>query len=179
LVGPDGEPHAWLDPIRVRDTLAPRLAAWLTALDPAGESHYTGNLAGFQQRLTDLDAEIRALLAAAPGRHYVAYHAAWRPFAARYALEEVGVVEERPGAEPSPRELARLVNAARRAAVPAILVEPQLDARAARVIAAEFDGSTVMVDPLGDPSVPERASYQALLRFDARAFARALGGGEP
>jgi hypothetical protein len=33
----------------------------------------------------------------------------------------------------------------------------------------------VLVDPLGDPDDPERASYESLLRFDARAFARALG----
>jgi len=32
----------------------------------------------------------------------------------------------------------------------------------------------VMADPYGDPRVPERASYAALLRFDADAFRSAL-----
>jgi hypothetical protein len=34
----------------------------------------------------------------------------------------------------------------------------------------------VLVDGLGDPAVPERGSYAALLRFDAQAFRRALAG---
>ena len=105
----------------------------------------------------------------------MAYHGAWRSFATRYGLREIGVIEKRPGQEPSPRELARLVDAARDAGVGAILVEPQLDPRTARVIADEFAGETVLVDPLGDPEDRERASYETLLRFDARAFARALG----
>lgn len=175
LVGPEDEPHAWLDPIRVRDSLAPRIAEWLVALDGDGRAHYAAALADFQRRLTALDAEIRRDLGRAPGRAYVAYHGAWRSFAARYGLREIGVIEKRPGQEPSPRELARLVDAARDAGVGAILVEPQLDPRTARVIADEFAGETVLVDPLGDPEDRERASYESLLRFDARAFARALG----
>jgi zinc transport system substrate-binding protein len=106
----------------------------------------------------------------------VAFHGAWDAFARRYALEQAGVVETAAGQEPSPRTVADVVETARRLGVPAILVEPQLPARAARVIAAEFGGTTVEVDPLGDPGDPERASYEALLRFDARRFRAALGG---
>jgi ABC-type Zn uptake system ZnuABC Zn-binding protein ZnuA len=89
------------------------------------------------------------------------------------------VVEEFAGEEPTPRELGLLVRAARRAGVSAILVEPQLPARVAQAIAGEFGGGTVLVDPLGDPRDPERDSYAELLRFDARAFAHALGGEAP
>jgi len=168
------DPHVWLDPIRVRDVLAPAIAARLAALDPAGAADTAARLAGFQERLTRLDAELRAALAG-PRRGYVAFHAAWRYFGARYELEEIGVVEEAPGEEPTPRELASLAAAARGAGVRAILVEPQLDPRVARTLAAEFGGTTVLVDPNGDPTDPERARYESLLRWNARAFARALG----
>ena len=60
--------------------------------------------------------------------------------------------------------------------MPAILVEPQLPTRLAETVAAEFGATTVLVDPLGDPADPARASYEALLRFNAAAFRRALGG---
>lgn len=166
------DPHVWLDPIRVRDVLAPAIAERLAALDP--EADTAARLAAFQERLTGLDAALRAELAG-PRRGYVAFHAAWRYFGARYGLEEVGVVEEAPGEEPSPRELASLAAAARAAGVRAILIEPQLDPRVARTLAAEFGGTTVLVDPNGDPADPERARYEALLRWNARAFARALG----
>jgi len=168
------DPHVWLDPIRVRDVLAPAIADRLARIDPAGAADTAARLAGFQERLTRLDAELRAELAG-PQRGYVAFHAAWRYFGARYELEEIGVVEEAPGEEPTPRELASLAAAARRTGVRAILVEPQLDPRVARTLAAEFGGTTVLVDPNGDPTDPERARYEPLLRWNARAFARALG----
>jgi ABC-type Zn uptake system ZnuABC Zn-binding protein ZnuA len=169
------DPHVWLDPIRVRDALGPAIAARLVALDAEGAAAYAARLADFQARLARLDAELRAALAG-PRRAYVAFHPAWRYFGARYGLEEVGVVEESAGEDPTPRELAALVAAARRAAVPAILVEPQLDPRVARTLAAEFGATTVLVDPNGDPSDPARARYEDLLRWNARAFAGALGG---
>jgi zinc transport system substrate-binding protein len=65
---------------------------------------------------------------------------------------------------------------ARSAGIPAILIEPQLSPRIAEVIAAEFGGGTVLVDPLGDPTEPARSTYEELMRFNARAFAKALGG---
>lgn len=168
------DPHVWLDPIRVRDVLAPALAARLARLEPGAAREIAARLAGFQERLTGLDAELRAGFAGT-ARRYVAFHAAWRYFGARYGLEEVGVVEEAAGEDPTPRDLARLVAAARAAGVRAILVEPQLDPRVAQTLAAEFDGTTVLVDPVGDPTDPERSSYEALLRWNAVAFGRASG----
>lgn len=168
------DPHVWLDPIRVRDVLAPAIATRLEDLDPAHAADTAARLADLQARLTRLDAELRAMLAGRQ-RGYVAFHAAWRYFGARYGLEEIGVVEEAPGEEPGPRELAELVAAARAANVGAILIEPQLDPRVARTLAEEFGATTVMVDPNGDPTDPARAGYEALLRWNARAFALALG----
>ena len=174
-----GDPHCWLDPLRVRDVIAPAIADRLRRADPGRASDFALRLDGLQKRLTALDAEIRATLAEASGRRYVAFHPAWRYFADRYDLIEVGVVMEFAGEEPTPRALVALIEAARAHELPAILVEPQMDPRVGRTLAAEFDAVTVTVDPLGDPSDPERASYEALMRWNARAFARALGGRAP
>lgn len=174
--GGRSDPHAWLDPLRVRDAIAPALSRRLAALDPDGRQRYAELERDFAGRLTALDREIRELLTAGEGRGYVAFHNAWRYFAQRYGLVELGVVQEFGGEEPTPGELVALVRAARAASVPAILVEPQLDPRIARTLAAEFGGGTVTVDPLGDPTDPGRDGYEDLMRYNARAFARALGG---
>jgi ABC-type Zn uptake system ZnuABC Zn-binding protein ZnuA len=168
------DPHAWLDPIRVREAVVPALAARLAELDPEGRADYERAAREAGERLGALDAEVRATLSGR-GRHFVAFHAAWRYFAARYGLEEVGVVEEAPGEEPTPRELARLVARARAARVPAILVEPQLSPRVAEALASELGARIVRVDPNGDPTDPERDTYPELMRWNARAFASALG----
>lgn len=168
------DPHVWLDPVRVRDSIVPALVAALVARDGEGRAVYERNAWEFRAHLDALDAELRRTLAG-HGTRFVAFHAAWRYFAARYGLEEVGVVEEAPGEEPAPRALAALVTRAREAGVPAILVEPQLSPRVAKVLAAEFGATTVLVDPNGDPTDPERSHSAALMRWNARAFARALG----
>ncbi len=170
----DVDPHVWTDPLRVRDAIAPGVAHALIELDVKGEAHYREHLANFQRRLSELDAEIRALLTRAPQRNYVSFHAAWRYFAARYGLTEVAVVQETGGEEPAPGELARLVRTAAAKQVTTILIEPQLNPELARVLAAEFGGRTILVDPLGTPAVKERANYVDLMRFNARNFARAL-----
>jgi ABC-type Zn uptake system ZnuABC Zn-binding protein ZnuA len=167
------DPHVWLDPVRVRDALAPALAAALARADPEAAPGYAARLAAFQASLERLDAELRAALAGR-GRRYVAYHAAWRYFAQRYGLEEVGVVQAFAGEEPTPRELAALVAAARGAQVRGVLVEPQLASAVARALARELGVPLVPADPLGDPTDPARSTYAGLLRFDAAAFARAL-----
>ncbi len=175
-VAPD--PHVWLDPIRVRDIIAPALSSRLAELDPSGGPAYAARLEAFRARLAELDREIREQLAG-PQRSYVTFHPAWRYFAARYGLEEIGVVERSPGEGPTPRELASLVAAAKRRRVPAILVEPQLDSRVALTLAREFGATVVLVDPNGDPADPARARYEDLMRWNAVAFRRALGGPEP
>jgi ABC-type Zn uptake system ZnuABC Zn-binding protein ZnuA len=172
------DPHAWLDPIRVRDTLVPALAAKLTALDPPGRAHYEASRDALVQRLGTLDAEIRTVLAG-HGRRFLAFHGAWRYFARRYQLEEVGVIEEAPGEEPTPRELGALARSARDARVSAILVEPQLNPRIAQMLARDLGIALVTVDPNGDPADPARASYTGLMLWNAHAFARALGGAAP
>ena len=91
-----------------------------------------------------------------------------------FGVLDWAVVQEFAGEEPTPRELANMVRAARRASIPAILVEPQLDPRLARTLSEEFGGITVMVDPLGDPEGRDRSTYRGLMRFNALAFVRAM-----
>ncbi len=170
------DPHFWLDPIRVRDAVVPVIVEHLIEADPAGKEYYEKRGQDFHKRLTALDVQVRRELAKAKGRKYVAFHNAWVYFSERYNVEEVAVVQEFAGEEPTPREVAALVQGAREAGIRNILVEPQFSPRVAQTIASEFGGGTVMVDPLGDSGDPARSSYEKLMLFNARAFAQALGG---
>ena len=49
-VHPDGNPHLWLDPLRLRE-MAETVAEGLTRADPAGAEHYASRLADYQRRL--------------------------------------------------------------------------------------------------------------------------------
>jgi ABC-type Zn uptake system ZnuABC Zn-binding protein ZnuA len=171
-----GDPHVWLDPLRVRDRILPALTGFLAGLFPAESDGVRARAAALSDSLTALDAEIRRLLADVPERRFVATHDAWGYFAEAYDLRPLGSVYERPGQEPSARGLARLVERARAAGVTTILTEPQLASTAAEALAAELGVEVRVVDPLGGPGVEGREDYFEMMRFNARAFREALGG---
>jgi zinc transport system substrate-binding protein len=170
-----GDPHIWLDPVLVRDTVLPRIVDFLAEIAPSEASAMRYRASLLADSLTVLDQEIRDLLSEATRREFVATHDAWAYFCDRYELESLGSLYERPGHEPSARGLADLIEAARGANLTAVLTEPQLAATAARALAQELGAEIVVVDPLGGPGLEGREGYMDMMRFNARSFARALG----
>lgn len=170
-----GDPHIWLDPLLVRDDVVPRLAHWLGGIAPDAAGAIQERADALRDSLTALDREVETTLAPAPRRGFVATHGAWGYFARRYGLEPLGSLYERPGHEPSARGVAGLVQAARAVGLTVVLAEPQMAATAGRALAEEMDGTVLTVDPLGGSGLEGRESYLEMMRFNARAFARALG----
>lgn len=176
--GPDtGNPHVWLDPIRVRDVLLPRIVAGLVEVAPDSAAAIRDRADAFTDSLTALDAEIRTMLGDVASRRFVAAHPAWVYFAERYGLEQVGAIHASPGSEVGSRELARLVEETGVRSVGAVIAEPQLGRAGVDALAAELGVAVEVADALGGPSLEGREDYLSLMRFNTRAFARALGGG--
>jgi zinc transport system substrate-binding protein len=183
-LGPACEPgdaacaHFWLDPYAALAALAP-LEAKLATLDAAGRATFAARRIEIALRVFALDEEAAAVFGSARGKAFVAFHPAWGGFARHYGLIDLGAIQAHGAEEPTPRRLAELITAARAADVRAVLVEPQLDPHTARIVAEELGARVVTVDPLGDPRDPERASYTALLRWNARQMAAALAEETP
>jgi ABC-type Zn uptake system ZnuABC Zn-binding protein ZnuA len=169
------DPHVWLDPVWVRDRAVAPLHRALATADPDGAARYGVRARAMAEDLSNLEDEIRGLLARATTRHILAWHPAWERFARRFDLHSVAGVEESGGREPSLRSMVAAIRAGRAAGVMAVLVEPQEDARHARVLADELAVPVVTVDPLGSAWSGDRATYRTLMLFNAQAFARALG----
>ncbi len=144
-------------------------------LEPDSAAAIRGRAAAYADSLTALDAEIRAMLAHAPSRRFVSAHPAWVYFAERYDLIPAGVVHAAPGREIATRALARLVDEARARQVSAVIAEPQLGRGGVDALASELRARVEVADPVGGASMPGREDYLSLMRFNARAFARALG----
>jgi len=169
------DPHVWLDPVLAL-AIVGNVEKALCAADAEGAAGYAERASSYREKLRALDAEFREALSRAGGR-FVTFHNAYAYLARRYGLEIVGVVEESPGKEPGARRIAGLVRAARERGAAAILVEPQFSPRSAEAIARDAGVRVAVVDPLGDPADPRRATYLELMRFNLRALVGA--GGEP
>jgi ABC-type Zn uptake system ZnuABC Zn-binding protein ZnuA len=169
-----GDPHVWLDPVWVRDHALPALEQALAEADPEHAVEFQAGAEAFAERLSALDLSLADELAPVRGTPFIAFHGAWTYFAARYGLEQVAVVEPLPGREPSARWMAEVIRAARDSGARAVLIEPQFSPRPAQTVAAQFGGRVVTVDPMGDPSTPHGATYEALMEFNAHAFRKGL-----
>jgi len=171
-----GNPHVWLDPVRVRDDLLPLITAVLIEVAPASADGINQRQAALSDSLTALDAEIREALYGASPRAFISTHAAWSYFAERYRLEEIGSVYESPGREPSARHLTTLISEARAKRVRAVFIEPQLGEMGARTVASELGVGVHLLDPQGGEGEAGRGGYLALMRFNMRQLASALAG---
>lgn len=167
--------HVWLDPLWVRDRAVPALHRALAALDPQGAARIGAAARRFAERLTDLDDDVRASLADAPIRAFLALHPGWNSFATRYALRPLPGLAESEAREPSLKAMRDAVAAARAAGARAVLVERQHDRRLADALAAELGVAIEEVDALGDLGGPSEDRYARLMMANAAAFGRALG----
>ena len=173
-------PHLWTDPNLaliyaeiVRDELA--------ALDPDGASYYSTNFVAYAAVLTKLDAAIAASAATVPEerRKLLTYHDSFPYFAPRYGFEIIGAIQPSNFSEPSPREVAELIEQIKTAGVTAIFGSEVFDSDVLRTIASEAGAvqvSTLRDDDLpGDQGDPEN-TYVAMMVEDARTIVTALGG---
>lgn len=166
-----GNPHIWLDPRQAMVQVGHIRDALIRA-DPDRAAMYRENATRFLSELEDLDREIVAEVEGWRRRQFIAFHPAWVYFARRYGLEQVGVIEASPGREPSPVELARIVQTAKRIGATAIFAEPQFSSKAAEIIAHESGAQVLFLDPLGS-SLKDRG-YIAMMRYNVAQMASAL-----
>lgn len=160
------DPHTWLDPVLV----ATEAAAVRDALCRAAPAECPGFETKLAAYLAELDAahqRITALLAPYRGRTLLVFHPAYGYFARRYGLEQVAV--EVGGKEPTPRQLALLVEQAKAAGASALFVQPQQRGSSAAAVAEALGCPLVELDPLA-------AELTANLERMAREIAAALGG---
>jgi ABC-type Zn uptake system ZnuABC Zn-binding protein ZnuA len=167
--GPD--PHIWLDPSKAQIQVE-NIRDSLIQVDPAGAEVYRKRATQYIERLQALDREILSRTRAWQRRRFIAFHSAWRYFATRYGLEQVTVIEEFPGKEPSPQYLAEVVRKARALEAGAIFAESQLSPKAAQTIAAEAGKEVLILDVLG--GVPGRTTYINLMRYNVDQMEKAL-----
>lgn len=166
-----GNPHIWLNPQNAIIQVE-HIREALLRVDPAHADTYRANTKRYNAELWELDREISNEVATWASRQFIAFHPAWVYFARRYGLEQATVIERSPGREPSPAEVVRIIETARRIKAKAIFAEPQFSAKAAQAIAEESGAQVLFLDPLG--SSLDAPRYLSLMRSNLAQMAQAL-----
>lgn len=178
--GGDPNPHLWTDPLYAR-RYAEIVKDELSKVDPAGTSTYEANYEAFAARIDELDRLIREVTATVPpqSRKLLTYHDSFPYFAREYGWQVIGAIQPSDFAEPTPQEVARLIDQIRAEGVPAIFGSEVFPSPVLDQIAQET-GATY-IDDLRDDDLPGDAgdpehSYLGLVVSDYRTFMGALGG---
>lgn len=176
----DPNPHLWTSPVYAK-RYAEIIRDKLSEVDPPGAATYRANEAAFAQRLDQLDAATRTVTASVPvkNRKLLTYHDSFPYFAREYGWQIIGAIQPADFAEPTPREVARLIDQIKQENVPAIFGSEVFPSPVLQQIASETGAR--YVDNLRDDDLPgdhgdRDHSYIGLMVFDFKSFMGALGG---
>jgi ABC-type Zn uptake system ZnuABC Zn-binding protein ZnuA len=171
-------PHLWTNPPYakayagiVRDTMAAR--------DPAHAGEYRSNYDRFAAKVDEFDSALRAASATVPKRELLTYHDAYAYFARDYGWRVIGAIQVSSFEEPTPREVAALIQQVRQVGVPAIFGSEVFPSPVLAQIGSE--AKVRYVDQLRDDDLPGKPgepehSWLGLMKFDFVTMVEALGG---
>ncbi|HYY33770.1 MAG TPA: zinc ABC transporter substrate-binding protein [Gaiellaceae bacterium] len=165
---PNGDPHVWLDPLRYAKIVS-RIGQAL------GDRAAAARLV---TRLIALDRAYRQGLADCERHDIVTSHEAFAYLAERYGLRQIAVTGLTPEVEPSPGDLARVVQLARQRGVTTIYFETLVSPRIAETVARETGATTAVLDPIEGLTKEEIArgeTYFTRMRANLRALEQGLG----
>ena len=176
-------PHLWTDPtwaIRyaevVRDTLSD--------LDPDGASTYDANFEAFEAQATALSDALRADQESVPveDRTLLTYHDAYAYFARTYDWTVIGAIQPDSFEEPTPKEVAGLIDQIEAEDVPTIFGSEVFPSAAleeiGRATGARYEDTLRDDDLPGEPGDDEH-SWLGLMRYNYVTMITGLGGEAP
>ncbi|MFC1788782.1 metal ABC transporter substrate-binding protein [Thermodesulfobacteriota bacterium] len=166
-------PHIWLDPV-IAKSMAKKIMDALCEIDHQHLTYYKQRGQNYLKELDKLHRRIEATVASFKIKKYVSFHASWDYFARRYGLESVGVIEAAPGRNPTPIQIKNIVAMIKKYHIRAVFAEPQLNARAAEIIAREADVKALFLDPMGGPKQKNVHSYIDLMSYNIGVFKEAM-----
>ena len=139
------DPHIWLSPILVKQ-IAQKILDELLILKPEKRAEYKENYQKFEKEIDKINIEIANKLKEFRGRKIIVFHPSLSYYARDFGLEQYSL--ETGGKEPTPQQLAKVVELARDENLKIIYIQSEFDLEHARVFADEINGKIIQVWPL-------------------------------
>ncbi|MDV3441373.1 zinc ABC transporter substrate-binding protein, partial [Pseudomonas otitidis] len=165
--------HLWLLPANAR-VIAARMAADLSAADPANAARYQANLKAFGERLDQLDVRLKARMAAVSGKPFFVFHEAFDYFESAYGLRHAGVFSVAAEVQPGARHVAAMRERLRAAGPSCVFSEPPVRPRLAETLTQGLPVRLAELDALGMQVPVAAGGYERLLDDLAQGLAGCL-----
>jgi zinc transport system substrate-binding protein len=136
--------HIWMS-ARNAEVISKTMADAMIARYPEWQEEIETNLSQWTTELRNLDREIEQILTKRCSSTILASHPDFGYFARDYGLKQLTIEVE--GKEPTPQQIAIVLDKARAADVQQVIVEPQRSRRGADRVGAELGIPVVVIDP--------------------------------
>ena len=171
------DPHAWQSVANAKVYVA-NIRDALIAADPAGKAAYEANAAAYLGKLDALDQDVKATVAAIPAdrRKIISTHDAFGYFQQAYGVEFIAPQGVSTEAEPSARDVARIITQVKKQKIPAVFLENIADPRLMERIAQESGarvGGKLYSDALTDAK-GDAPTYLDMMRHNIKQISTAL-----
>jgi zinc transport system substrate-binding protein len=173
------DPHIWLSPDLAKIQVNNIRDALIKA-DPDGKAEYEKNAASYNSRLDALDSEIKVVMAGCMKKDMLVTHATLGYFCKRYGCEQIAITGVDPEAEPTPADLAAIIDQAKERNVSAVFFESMIDPRSAQTISSEINGSVFAFNSVHGRTPEEAAAgddYISLMEGNLANIKIGLGCG--
>jgi zinc transport system substrate-binding protein len=154
--------HLWLSPINAR-VIAAKMAADLSAADPANAARYQSNLKAFDERLDALDLRLKARLAGIAGKPYFVFHEAFDYFEDAYGLKHAGVFSVAAEVQPGAQHVAAMRTRLQEVGKTCVFSEPPLRPRLAETLVTGLPVKLAELDALGGYTPATAQGYEQVL----------------
>jgi zinc transport system substrate-binding protein len=154
--------HLWLSPVNAR-VIATKMAADLSAADPANAARYQSNLKAFDERLDALDLRLKKRLASVEGKPYFVFHEAFDYFEDAYGLKHTGVFSVAAEVQPGAQHVAAMRARLQEVGKTCVFSEPPLRPRLAETLVAGLPVKLAELDAQGGYTPATAQGYEQVL----------------
>ena len=173
-VHPKGNPHYNLDPLSGK-IIARNIADGLSRNYPQHKPVFEKNLNAYLGELDKAIVRWQSMAAPLKGVKIVTYHVEWSYFASRFGLQQVGMIELKPGIEPTPNHLVALAQKMQQEKTQLIIYGAQSD-RFPRQLASQTSATVVRLQSIAGGSA-ETDTYIKFIDYNLRSLLTAVKKG--
>ncbi|MFQ5456144.1 MAG: metal ABC transporter substrate-binding protein [Nitrospirota bacterium] len=153
----------------------------LIELDPDNKWYYMKNTTDYLAKLSRIDAAIFDCVKSIPekNRKLVTYHDSFAYFAPRYGMTVIGAIQPSDFAEPTPREIVRIIEQLKKEGIPALFGSKVFPSKIVQQIGKEAGAN--VVDQLRDDDLPGDLNdpdhtFIGMMVNNMKVMTNALGG---
>lgn len=170
------DPHVWLSPIISQD-LALSIKDALVKAQPDHKAEFEKNYKSLIKDLKDLDKDFKAMADQAKTKTFFVSHSAFGYIAGTYGLNQISVAGLNSQDEPSQKELAQIVDQAKKDDIHYVLFEQNVSSNLAKVIEKDIGAEALTLNNLSvltNDNIKNKEDYFTLMHHNIDTFKKAL-----